>query len=110
MKYVSNKPNICIFVSAEFAYLLPNFDSLFQHGVTDNSVIFDCISAVDAGNYLNIEAINKEMPDHPPCNSNIWIPTRYVLGVLLRSEDKKQMGFCLPQQDDIDQNQDDRLP
>jgi hypothetical protein len=98
-----NKPIKCVFVSSEFAHQFPNFNSIFRQGVTDDSVIFDCISADNTGNYLEVVAINQELADHPACNSSIWIPTRFVLAVLLRSEDKKQMGFCRSPQDDKDQ-------
>ena len=110
MKTKVNKPTACVFVSAQFPQLFPNFESLYRAGVTDDSVIFDCISAVDIGNYLNTVAINQEMADYPAGNASIWIPTKFVLAVLLHSEDKKQMGFGRSPQDDSIQGQPDLSP
>jgi len=103
------KPDICVFVSSKFARLFPNFKELYRGNIDDDSVVFDCISADNMGNYLNIVAVVQDFPeDLPP--ANIWIPTEYVLAVLLHSEDKKQMGFCQSKQDDNSQNQSDQLP
>jgi hypothetical protein len=110
MKPKENKPTICVFVSTQFLQLFPNFDSIYRPEVTDETVIFDCTKVTDKGNYLDIDAINKEMPDHPSCNANIWIPTTYVRAVLLRSEDRVQMGFRQPPQVDKVQNQADQSP
>lgn len=108
-KHNIKKPDVCVFASSKFARLFPNFKELFRGNINDDWVIFDCLSADNMGNYLNIVAVVQELPDalRP---ANIWVPTEYVLAVLLRSEDKKQMGFGRSSQDDKDQNQAGQSP
>ena len=57
-----HKSRTCVFVAKQFALSLPNFCKLFRAGPEDNCVIFDCVSAIDNGNYLNVVAINQSLP------------------------------------------------
>ena len=100
-----HKSKICVFVSKQFALSLPNFGKLFRDGPENNSVVFDCVSAIDSGNYLNIVAINQTLPGRLP-DANLWIPTPHVIAVLLHSDDRIQMGLPHLYRDDIDQDED----
>ena len=100
-----DKSKICVFVSKQFAQALPNFGKLIRVGPEDSSVIFDCISVTDSGNYLNVVAVNQSLAGRLP-DVNLWIPTQHVMAVLVHSNDRIQMGFARSHQDDIDQDQD----
>jgi hypothetical protein len=100
LESIENNRKACVFVSKEFARLFPNFDMLFRCAPEDDDIVFDCISVVDMGNYLDIVALDQGT--YGGCDSvNLWIPSRFVLAVLLDPSDKKQMGFDLKRQDDI---------
>ena len=100
-----DKSKICVFVSKQFALSFPNFSKLFRAGPEDNSVILDCKSATDGGNYLNVVAVNQLLSGRLP-DASLWIPTEHVMAVLVHSADRVQMGYAHTHREDIDQDQD----
>lgn len=107
MENKDNKPIHCVFVHRKFATMFPNFDSYYRKGVTEEGVIFDCISVSPLPNYLDIvaTALDSLLP-----NLHILIPISFVQAVLLDSQDKVQMGFVQKPQDSNGQDQSDPSP